>query len=103
MGGMDVRLLYFDDCPNWRLAEARLTEALAAALDPGDFATSLTATAGRPPRLNVTSRHAAIGDDIYADHQAFWWSWAGRIAPATDPAAAARKISSVLRTTPAGG
>lgn len=30
MAGMDVRLLYFDDCPNWRLAEARLTEALAA-------------------------------------------------------------------------
>jgi hypothetical protein len=27
---MDVLLLYFDDCPNWRLAEARLTEALAA-------------------------------------------------------------------------
>jgi hypothetical protein len=27
---MDVRLLYFDDCPNWRLAEARLNEALAA-------------------------------------------------------------------------
>jgi hypothetical protein len=26
---MDVRLLYFDDCPNWRLAEARLNEALA--------------------------------------------------------------------------
>jgi len=24
-----VRLLYFDDCPNWRLAEARLAEALA--------------------------------------------------------------------------
>ena len=27
---VDVRLLYFDDCPNWRLAEARLHEALAA-------------------------------------------------------------------------
>jgi hypothetical protein len=27
---MDVRLQYFDDCPNWRLAEARLKEALAA-------------------------------------------------------------------------
>ena len=26
---MEVRLLYFDDCPNWRLAEARLLEALA--------------------------------------------------------------------------
>src|SRR5712691_4567910 len=30
MGDMDVRLLYFDDCPNWRLAESRLNEALAA-------------------------------------------------------------------------
>jgi hypothetical protein len=27
---MDVRLLHFDDCPNWRLAEARLNQALAA-------------------------------------------------------------------------
>jgi len=26
----DVRLLYFVDCPNWRVAEARLKEALAA-------------------------------------------------------------------------
>jgi hypothetical protein len=25
----DVRLLYFDDCPNWRVAKARLEEALA--------------------------------------------------------------------------
>ncbi len=24
----DVRLLYFEDCPNWRVAEARLKEAL---------------------------------------------------------------------------
>jgi hypothetical protein len=37
----------------------------------------------------VTSRHAQFGDDIYADHQAFWWSWAERIAPVTEPAAAA--------------
>ena len=71
-------------------------EALAAALDPGDFATSLTATAGRPPRLNVTSRHAAIGDDIYADHQAFWWSWAERIAAASDLDQAAARIAHVL-------
>jgi hypothetical protein len=26
---MDVRLLYFDDCPNWQLAETRINEALA--------------------------------------------------------------------------
>lgn len=25
---MDVRLRYFDGCPNWRIAEARLREAL---------------------------------------------------------------------------
>jgi hypothetical protein len=30
---MDVRLLYFDDCPNWRLAEARLDEALVGVGD----------------------------------------------------------------------
>jgi hypothetical protein len=74
--------------------------ALAAALDPRDFATSLTATPGRPPRLSVTNRHAAIGDDIYADHRAYWWSWSERIAPLGDPQAAARKVTSVLRTTP---
>ena len=27
---MDVGLLYFEDCPNWRLADARLREALAS-------------------------------------------------------------------------
>jgi hypothetical protein len=74
--------------------------ALAAALDPRDFATTLTAPPGRPARLSVTSRHAAIGDDIYAENQAYWWSWAERVGPLGDPAAAARKISSVLRTTP---
>jgi hypothetical protein len=74
--------------------------ALAAALDPRDFTTTLTTTPGRPPRLTVTSRHAAIGDDIYADHQAFWWSWAERIAAVGNPDAAASKISSVLHATP---
>jgi len=27
---VDVQLLYFDGCPNWRLAERRLGEAMAA-------------------------------------------------------------------------
>jgi len=60
-------------------------ETLAAALDPRDFATTLTTTPGRPPRLTVTSRHAALGDDVYADQQAFCWSWAEPIAPLGDP------------------
>jgi hypothetical protein len=25
---MDIRLLYFDDCPNWRIAQQRLEQAL---------------------------------------------------------------------------
>ena len=28
MGRMDVRLVYFDACPNWRLAHQRLVQAL---------------------------------------------------------------------------
>jgi hypothetical protein len=48
----------------------------------------------------VTSRHAAIGDDITADPAAYWWSWGERIGPIHDPPAAARKISAVLRSVP---
>ena len=75
-------------------------DALAAALDPASFATTLTATPGRPLRLTVTSRHAAIGDHIHADHRAYYWSWGEWIAPLTDPATAARIISVVLRPLP---
>ncbi len=60
--------------------------ALAAALDPREFAVTLTTRPGRRPCLSVTSRHAAIGDDITADHCAYYWSWGERIAPVHDPA-----------------
>jgi hypothetical protein len=75
---------------------------LAAALDPRDFATTLAPSHGRPC-LAVTSRHAAIGDDITADHRAYYWSWHEHIAPISDPAAAARKITAVLRAIPGRG
>jgi hypothetical protein len=74
--------------------------ALAAALDPREFAVTLTTRPGRRPCLSVTSRHAAIGDDISADPAAYWWSWGERIGPVHDPAAAGRKISAVLRAVP---
>lgn len=73
--------------------------ALATALDPREFAMTLTARPGRVC-LSVTSRHAAIGDDITADHRAYYWSWSERIGPLGDPQAAARKISAVLRAVP---
>ena len=74
--------------------------ALAAALDPREFAVTLTHSPGRRLCLSVTSRHAAIGDDITADHRAYYWSWSERIGPLADPQAAARKVTSVLRAVP---
>jgi len=74
--------------------------ALAAALDPREFSVTLTNGQGRRPCLSVTSRHAAIGDDITVDHRAFYWSWSERIGPLGDPQAAARKVTSVLRAVP---
>lgn len=74
--------------------------ALAAALDPREYAVTLTTRPGHRPCLSVTSRHAAIGDDITADHRAYHWSWCERIGPISDPVAAARKVSAVLRAVP---
>ena len=31
---MKISLLYFDDCPNWQIADARLTEALSLVGNP---------------------------------------------------------------------
>jgi hypothetical protein len=72
-------------------------ERLAAALDTRDFATTLTTGPGHRPSLTVTSRHADFGDDIYADDQSYWWSFAERIAAIDDPLTAAQKITNVLR------
>ncbi len=80
-------------------AQAAL-ENLAAALDSRDYATTLTAGPGRRTYLSVTSRHAQIGDAIWADNRAFYWSWGEWIAPLSDPATAARMISMVLRAVP---
>jgi len=73
--------------------------ALAAALDPREFAVTLTSSPGRLC-LSVTSRHAAIGDDITADHRAYYYSWGEWIAPVSAPATAARMIGAVLRAVP---
>jgi hypothetical protein len=75
-------------------------EQLAAALSPLDFAAILVTGDSRVPHLHVTSRHAQLGDDIYAQNGSFWWSWAERIGPLDDPLAAARKVAAVLRAAP---
>jgi hypothetical protein len=75
-------------------------ECLAAALDPAEFATTLTTGPGHGLRLSVTNRHAQIGDDIWADHRAYYYSWGEWIAPISAPPTAARMISLVLRAVP---
>jgi len=74
-------------------------QRLDAALDPADYATTLTTSPGRAC-LSVTSRHAQISDVIWADHRAYYYSWGEWIAPISDPATAARMISTVLRAVP---
>jgi hypothetical protein len=76
-------------------------ERLVAALDSREFATTLSLSPGTRPFLAVTSRHAAIGDNIYTDTIAYCWSWAERIGPTADPQAAAAEISKVLGVAPA--
>jgi hypothetical protein len=72
-------------------------EALAQALDPGQFAATITP--GPVPHLRITNRHAReLSENIYAGHGWFWWSWAERIAGCEDPAGAAAKVARVLRT-----
>jgi hypothetical protein len=75
-------------------------ERLADALDPAEYATTLTSGPGHGPRLSVTNRHARIGDDIWADHRAYYYSWGEWIAPVSDPAAAARMIGTILCAVP---
>jgi hypothetical protein len=75
-------------------------ERLDAALGPRDFVTVLTAGPGHRPFLTVTSRHAGVGDNIYADTRAYWWSWFELIGPASNPQAAAAEITRVLGIGP---
>jgi organic radical activating enzyme len=76
-------------------------EKLAAELDSSVYAASIvTGSGGEPPYLKVTCRNAPIlGERIFAQHGYFWWSWAERIAPVTDPATVAAAVARVLHTT----
>src|SRR5260370_1390657 len=86
--------------PSCHPASLGALAALAAALDPRDFATTMTARHGRPSCLTVTNRRAQFGDDIHADRRAYYWSWDERIGPINDPPAAARKVTAALRSLP---
>jgi hypothetical protein len=74
-------------------------EALAEALGPA-FSTTLVHRADRRPRLTVVDRHTQAATDVLADeHGRYWWPWAPPAAVTSDPRAAARAITRVLRPT----
>ena len=83
-----------------RSADRAALECLATVLDSREHVTALITGGDRPPRLAVISRHTRIWEDIYAAHNWFWWSWAERIAPLTEPPAAAAAITRHLRAAP---
>jgi hypothetical protein len=74
--------------------------SLAAALDPGEFATTLLTGTGRRPCLTITSRHARAEQDVYADHTSYWSGTAEPIAPVSDPLIAANRVTTTLRAAP---
>ncbi|HUY50465.1 MAG TPA: hypothetical protein VMV92_32955 [Streptosporangiaceae bacterium] len=77
-------------------------DRLAPALARHGMATNLLAPPGRVPSLRVVNPAApALAEDVYAGccedgSWWFWWSWAERIAVATDPERAAERIAHVL-------
>ena len=70
---MQITLRYFDGCPNWRLAEARMTEALAAAGGPGSaIAYERVETQEEAERLGFRGSPTLLvdGEDPFADQDA---------------------------------
>ena len=77
-------------------------DQLGPALAPCGMTASLVTPAGRVPSLRVVNPAApALAEDVYAGccedgSWWFWWSWAERIAAASDLDQAAARIAHVL-------
>ncbi len=66
----DVRLLYFEDCPNWRVADARLKQALAAlGADPDAVTYERVSTVEQAEALRFQGSPTILvdGTDPFAD------------------------------------
>jgi hypothetical protein len=84
--------------PGQAAASAAL-ERLAEELDSSEFTTVIILRSGQRPRLTVEYHPTRAVEDIYADGW-YWWASAEPIAPANDPAAAARQVTTVLGRGP---
>ena len=98
----DQRAGTLSRAPSSAQACADRLDQLGPALIGYRLTASLVTPAGRVPSLRVVNPEApALAEDVYAGccedgSWWFWWSWAERIAPASDLAAAAARIAHVL-------
>jgi hypothetical protein len=70
---VDVRLLYFDGCPNWREADDRVREALRhVGADPGSVVRTAVTTPEDAERLSFRGSPTTLvnGVDPFADPSA---------------------------------
>ena len=70
---------------------------LADELGARGYEAALIAAEGRRPSLAVRNPAAPmLAENVVADSDRYWWSWADKIAPLTDVAAAADRVARVL-------
>jgi hypothetical protein len=90
------------DAPPLRQANLEQLEPLGRLLSQRGLRADVIAAEARMPRLHVTNPAVTgLEEDVYAwrcqdGSWWFWWSWAERIAPGTDPGRAADRIEHVL-------
>ncbi|MFD0690965.1 hypothetical protein [Actinomadura fibrosa] len=81
---------------NLAVDEQHLSE-LAAELDAETFKTSLSCGNDHTPELKVVNRSSGrLSERIKVCDGHYMWSWNERIAPVTERALAARRVSNVL-------
>jgi hypothetical protein len=74
-------------------------EELAGQLGERGYQAQLVTPGGRRPRLQVRNPDVPLlAEDVYAESGWYWYAFAERIAPASQPAIAAARIAGVLHS-----
>ncbi len=102
---VDVHLLYFDGCPNWREADDRVREALRrVGADPGSLRHTVVATPEDAERLSFRGSPTFLvgGVDPFADPSASV-GLACRVYATPDGLRGAPTVEQLLAVMPAEG
>jgi hypothetical protein len=86
------------DTQTTETAETADLAKLGTELTTMGYQAQVRTLAGRLPYLDVrNSRASALSEQVYAQGESYWWSWAERIAPRDQVATAAGILARVLR------